>query len=61
MDVLPHLFERFYSRSSAVKSGSVGLGLALVAKEIVTQCGGTISVRERTGTRYGIQYCVFGE
>lgn len=43
LDVLPHLFERFYSRSSAVKSGSVGLGLAL-AKEIVTQCGGTISV-----------------
>ncbi len=48
LDVLPHLFERFYSHRSAVKSGSVGLGLAL-AKEIVTQSGGTISVESEPG------------
>lgn len=48
LDVLPHMFERFYSRRSNVKPGSVGLGLAL-AKEIVTQSGGTISVESEPG------------
>lgn len=48
MDVLPHLFERFYSRRSSARTGSVGLGLAL-AKEIVTQSGGTISVESELG------------
>ena len=47
-DVLPHLFERFYSRPSSTRTGSVGLGLAL-AREIVTLSGGAISVESEPG------------
>lgn len=42
-----HIFERFY-RSRGAKEDSIGIGLSL-AKEIVTQHGGSISVESKKG------------
>lgn len=50
-----HIFERFY-RSKRAKADSVGIGLSL-AKEIVTQHGGNITVESRKdlGTTFTIK------
>ncbi|MCR5628582.1 sensor histidine kinase KdpD [Eubacterium sp.] len=52
---LPHIFERFF-KSSASKSDSFGIGLAL-AKKIIESDKGNISVdRMDVGTKFSIKY-----
>ena len=45
---IPHIFERFYRSSSAVKPDSVGIGLAL-SKLVIDGHGGSTSVRSERG------------
>lgn len=45
---LPHIFERFYRGSQAVKPNSIGIGLAL-SKAIVEGQGGSICVKSERG------------
>lgn len=47
-DVLPHVFERFYSSDLARTSGSFGLGLA-IAKSIVDRHKGSINAESKSG------------
>lgn len=56
---LHHLFDRFY-RGENAGEGSIGIGLAL-AKSIITQNGGTVSVSSQVGegTCFAIKYLKF--
>ena len=45
---LPKIFDRFTQFSEREKSGTIGLGLAIV-REIIEQHGGAISVGSRVG------------
>lgn len=54
---LTRLFERFYRSDRARASRGTGLGLAIV-KHVVTQAGGTVEARGRTGRGLEIR-CLF--
>lgn len=47
-ETMMHIFERFYSKSSAVNPNSVGIGLSL-SKSIVEGMGGKITVESAVG------------